>query len=121
LRTPIRYGGLPPQDFDVVVLVSPLWGLQLARPMYIFVEVDNGSFAARLQAFGTVHGKAWHGGLASRGAAGHPVTPSGLTRRIARPSQLRDCGACQALGDQLTDVKVNWPSGGDDCLPPIFL
>lgn len=90
--------GQPPQDFDVVVLVSPIWGLQLAGPMRSFAtqmrdhlpdvavvsvmggrggpnavaeigriigrapifstsftmrEVDDGSFAARLQAFGT--------------------------------------------------------------------
>jgi hypothetical protein len=30
-------------------------------------------------------------------------------------------GAHQALGDQLTNVKVNWLSGSDDYLLPIFL
>lgn len=95
---PIRYHGPPPGDFDAVVLVSPIWVLQLAGPMRSFVaaerarlpdvavvsvmggqggpnavaemadilgrspfmtttvtarEVDDGSCAARLQAFGT--------------------------------------------------------------------
>jgi len=94
----IRYDGPPPSDFDAVVLVSPIWMLQLAGPMRSFVvrqrnrlpdvavlsvmggqggpnaaaeiaellgrapilsttftmrEVDDGSCAARLQAFGT--------------------------------------------------------------------
>ncbi|MBB4221639.1 flavodoxin family protein [Variovorax guangxiensis] len=93
----IRYDGPPPGDFDAVVLVSPIWMLQLAGPMRSFVarqrarlpdvavlsvmggqgapnaaaevarivgrapilsssvtmrEVDDGSCAARLQAFG---------------------------------------------------------------------
>jgi hypothetical protein len=94
----IRYDGPPPIGFDAVVLVSPIWGLQLAGPMRSFVakwrdglpkvavasvmggrgapnaaaeigriigrapilataftvrEVDDGSFATRLHAFGT--------------------------------------------------------------------
>ncbi|QRF62932.1 flavodoxin [Variovorax paradoxus] len=94
----IGYDGSPPSDFDAVVLVSPIWMLQLAGPMRSFVarqrdrlpdvavlsvmggqgapnavaeigkllgrspvlssavtmrEVDDGSCAARLQAFGT--------------------------------------------------------------------
>jgi len=94
----VRYDGPPPGDFDAVVLVSPIWMLQLASPMRAFVarqhdrlpdvavlsvmggqgapnaaaeigrilgrapilsssvtmrEVDDGSFAARLLAFGT--------------------------------------------------------------------
>lgn len=103
-RTPaIRYDGPPPQDFDVVVLVSPVWAQRLAGPMRSFIakkcaqlpdvavvsvmggtgapdvisevtrrigrapilstslamhEVDDGSFAARLQAFGTAVGSA---------------------------------------------------------------
>ncbi|MGN8081361.1 flavodoxin family protein [Variovorax sp. 22077] len=97
-RPAIRYDGPPPTDFDAVVLVSPIWLLQLASPMRAFVarqrgrlpdvavlsvmggqgapnaaaeiarildrapilsssvtmrEVDDGSCAARLQAFGT--------------------------------------------------------------------
>lgn len=98
LRPNIRYDGPPPRDFDAVVLVSPIWVLQLAGPMRSFVatrrdhmpdvavvsvmggqgapnaaaeiaklvgrtpllstgltmrEVDDGSYAARLEAFGT--------------------------------------------------------------------
>jgi hypothetical protein len=94
----VRYDGPPPSDFDAVVLVSPIWMLQLAGPMRSFVarqrdrlpdvavlsvmggqgapnaaaeigkllgrapilsssvtmrEVDDGSCAGRLQAFGT--------------------------------------------------------------------
>lgn len=94
----IRYDGPTPKDFDTVVLVSPIWALQLAGPMRSFVarrrdhlpevavlsvmggegapnavaeiarligrvpvlsaavtmrEVDDGSCATRLQAFGT--------------------------------------------------------------------
>jgi flavodoxin len=97
LRPAIRYEGPPPRDFDAVVLVSPIWALQLAGPMRSFVarrrdhlpdvavvsvmggqgapnavaeiakltgrspilstalttrEVDDGSFAARLEGFG---------------------------------------------------------------------
>lgn len=97
-RPPIRYDGPVPGDFDAVVLVSPIWALQLAGPMRTFVarerallpdvavvsvmgsrgapnavaeiadllgrtpimttavtarEVEDGSCAARLQAFGT--------------------------------------------------------------------
>jgi hypothetical protein len=97
LRPTICYDGPPPHDFDAVVLVSPIWALQLAGPMRSFVarrrdhlpdvavvsvmggqgapnavaeitrltghtpllstaltmsEVDNGSYAARLKAFG---------------------------------------------------------------------
>lgn len=99
----IRYDGPPPSDFDAVVLVSPIWMLQLAGPMRSFIarqrdrlpdvavlsvmggqgspnalaeigkllgrapflssavtmrEVDDGSCAARLQAFGTAIGSA---------------------------------------------------------------
>ncbi|QBK05417.1 flavodoxin [Hylemonella gracilis] len=95
---PIRYNGPPPGDFDVVVLVSPIWAWRLAGPMRTFAslqrarlpavavvsvmggqgaenavaeisdilgraptlstavtarEVDDGSCAARLQAFGS--------------------------------------------------------------------
>jgi len=97
LRPDIHYNGPLPRDFDAVVLVSPIWALQLAGPMRSFVarrrdhlprvavvsvmggqgapnaeaevakltgrspllstaltmrEVDDGSFAPRLQAFG---------------------------------------------------------------------
>jgi hypothetical protein len=97
-RPAIRYDGPAPADFDVAVLVSPIWALRLAGPMRTFVamlrdrlpdiavvsvmggegapnaaaeiaricgrapimstaltarEVDDGSCAARLQAFGT--------------------------------------------------------------------
>jgi flavodoxin len=97
LRPAIRYDGPPPHGFDAVVLVSPIWALQLAGPMRSFVatrrdhlpdvavvsvmggqgapnaaaeiarltgrtpllstaftasEVDNGSYASRLEAFG---------------------------------------------------------------------
>ncbi|MDM0107739.1 flavodoxin [Variovorax sp. J22R24] len=97
LRPAIRYDGPLPHDFDAVVLVSPIWALQLAGPMRSFVErrrdhlpdvavvsvmggqgapnavaeiarltgrtpllstaftvseVDDGSYAARLEAFG---------------------------------------------------------------------
>lgn len=95
---PIRYDGPAPENFDAVVLVSPIWALQLAGPMRTFVarerallpdvavvsvmgsrgapnavaeiadllgrmpimtmavtarEVEDGSCAPRLQAFGT--------------------------------------------------------------------
>ena len=98
LRPDIGYEGPMPRDFDAVVLVSPIWALQLAGPMRSFVarrrdhipdvavmsvmggqgapnaaaeiarlighapllsssvtqrEVDDGSYAARLGAFGT--------------------------------------------------------------------
>jgi len=98
LRPDIGYDGPLPRDFDAVVLVSPIWALQLAGPMRSFVakrrdhmpdmavisvmggqgapnaaaeiaqrvgkapllsasftqrEVDDGSYAARLEAFGT--------------------------------------------------------------------
>ncbi len=97
-RPAIRYEGPPPERFDVVVLVSPIWGQRLAGPMRSFLdqkrdrlpniavvsvmggrgapnavaeigrllgrsptlataftmrEVDDGSCATRLQAFGT--------------------------------------------------------------------
>lgn len=97
LRPDIGYDGPLPRDFDAVVLVSPIWALQLAGPMRSFVarrrdhmpdvavvsvmggqgapnaaaeiakllgkapmlsasftqrEVDDGSYAARLEAFG---------------------------------------------------------------------
>jgi len=103
LRPAIRYSGPPPAGFDAVVLVSPIWALQLAGPMRSFVathhdklpalavvsvmggsgapnavaeiariahcapilstqftarEVVDGSFASRLQAFGTSVGSA---------------------------------------------------------------
>jgi len=116
-RSPeVRYDGPSPQDFDAVVLVSPIWGQQLAGPMRSFVarrrehlpdvavvsvmggsgapnavaeigrilgrapilstaftmrEVDNGSFAARLQAFGTAVR-----GMEDSQAAVRPVTLS---------------------------------------------
>ncbi|MET3494428.1 flavodoxin family protein [Variovorax boronicumulans] len=100
-RPAFRYDGPPPSDFDAVVLVSPIWMLQLAGPMRSFVasqrdrlpevavlsvmggqggpnaaaeiatvlgrapilssavtmrEVQDGSCALRLQAFGTAVG-----------------------------------------------------------------
>ncbi|MEJ8827286.1 flavodoxin [Variovorax humicola] len=112
LRPPIRYEGPPPEDFDAVVLVSPVWLLRLAGPMRSFVadyckwlpeiavisvmggsggpnaaaeiaqlvgrepalsttftarEVDDGSCAARLKAFGTA--------VASAGASQETVRP----------------------------------------------
>jgi hypothetical protein len=114
LRPPIRYAGPPPEGFDAVVLVSPIWLLRLAGPMRTFVtdyckrlpevavisvmggsggpyaaaeiaqrigrapawsttftarEVDDGSCAARLQAFGTA------------------VASAGASQEIARPVQ----------------------------------
>jgi len=102
-RPAICYDGPPPSDFAAVVLVSPIWMLQLAGPMRSFIarqrdrlpdvavlsvmggqgapnavaeignllgrapilssavtmrEVDDGSCAARLQAFGTAIGSA---------------------------------------------------------------
>lgn len=104
-RPEIRYDGPPPSAFDAVVLVSPIWMLQLAGPMRSFLafqahqlpsvavlsvmggrgasnaaaevgailgrepilsasvtmrEVEDGSCAARLQAFGTAIGSAAH-------------------------------------------------------------
>lgn len=38
---PIRYKGPPPGDFDAVVLVSPVWALQLAGPMRTFVAAER--------------------------------------------------------------------------------
>jgi hypothetical protein len=38
---PIRYQGPPPGDFDVVVLVSPIWALRLAGPMRTFVSLQR--------------------------------------------------------------------------------
>ena len=115
-QPPIRYDGPPPNDFAAVVLVSPIWMLQLAGPMRSFVarqrdrlpevavlsvmggqgapnavaeighllgrspmlsaavtmrEVDDGSCAARLQAFGTAVGSAKDSRVAVR-----PVTLS---------------------------------------------
>lgn len=37
----IRYDGPPPSDFDAVVLVSPIWLLQLAGPMRSFVARER--------------------------------------------------------------------------------
>lgn len=112
----IRYDGPSPGNFDAVVLVSPIWMLQLAGPMRSFLalqgsrlpsvavisvmggqgasnaaaevgallgrepmlsaavtmrEVDDGSCAARLQAFGIAIGTAAHSHVVVR-----PVTLS---------------------------------------------
>lgn len=37
----IRYDGPPPQDFDVVVLVSPIWMRRLSSPMRSFVTTHR--------------------------------------------------------------------------------
>lgn len=37
-RPSIRYDGPPPEDFDAVVLISPIWLQRLAGPMRSFVE-----------------------------------------------------------------------------------
>ena len=116
LRPAIRYGGPPPLDFDAVVLVSPIWALQLAGAMRSFVarrrellpdvavvsvmggqgapnavaeiarltgrgpllstaltmrEVDDGSYAARLEGFGAAVKSAQHSKAMAR-----PVTLS---------------------------------------------
>ncbi|WPG41386.1 flavodoxin [Variovorax sp. EBFNA2] len=113
----IHYDGPPPSDFDAVVLVSPIWMLQLAGPMRSFVarqrnrlpdvavlsvmggqgapnaaaeigrllgrapilscavtmrEVDDGSCAARVQAFGTAVGGAQNASDAVRPVALSP-------------------------------------------------
>lgn len=34
---PTRYDGPPPMDFDIVVLVTPIWGRRVAGPMRSFV------------------------------------------------------------------------------------
>jgi len=110
-QPPVRYEGPPPEGFDAVVLVSPIWMQRLAGPMRSFVaerrarlpdvavvnvmggtgapdaiaeisrrigrapvlstsvsmhEVDDGSCAARLQAFGTAVGRAEEPGAAVR-------------------------------------------------------
>jgi hypothetical protein len=36
-QPPIQYRGLPPDDFDAVVLVAPIWAQRLAGPMRTFV------------------------------------------------------------------------------------
>lgn len=36
-RPPIHYDGPPPEQFDAVVLVSPIWAYRLAGPMRSFV------------------------------------------------------------------------------------
>ena len=41
LRPPIHYAGPPPSDFDAVVLISPIWGFQLAAPMRSFVAMHR--------------------------------------------------------------------------------
>lgn len=38
---PIRYHGPSPDDFDAVVLVSPIWALRLAGPMRSFVAAEQ--------------------------------------------------------------------------------
>jgi len=115
LKPAVRYDGPPPSDFDVVVLVSPIWILRLSGPMRSFVarfrkqlpdvavvsvmggsggpnaaaeiaqltgrapilsttftarEVEDGSCAARLQAFGTA------------------VSNSKDSREVARPNAI---------------------------------
>jgi hypothetical protein len=38
-RPPIHYEGPPPEQFDAVVLVSPIWAYRLAGPMRSFVTL----------------------------------------------------------------------------------
>ncbi len=116
-RPAIRYMGAPPQEFDAVVLVSPIWIYRLAGPMRSFVtqyreslpdvavcsvmggrgapnavaeigsilgrspmlstaftarEVDDGSCAARLQAFGNAVQAAEESQLVMRAATWSP-------------------------------------------------
>ena len=119
-RPEIRYAGPPPQDFDVVVLVAPIWAYRLASPMRSFVaaradrlpdvavvsvmggrgapnavaeigrllgrspllstafltrEVEDGSAAPRLQAFGDA--------VAATQERGAPVRPATWSPRAA--------------------------------------
>mgnify|MGYP001550631777 CR=1 FL=1 len=41
-QPPIHYTGLPPDDFDAVVLVAPIWAYRLAGPMRTFVASRRG-------------------------------------------------------------------------------
>ena len=162
-RPRISYDGPPPRDFDVVVLVSPIWGLHLAGPMRSFVarrrdhlpevavvsvmggrgapnavaeigrivgrapilstaftkrEVDNSSFATRLQAFGTaVRGMEIRKPCYGRSAC-HPRRSDMQGRTpLAAAGSGRVSGARNAgsEGGQLMDVKANRRSGSDDC------
>lgn len=41
-KPPIRYEGPDPREFDVTVLVSPVWAYRLAGPMRTFVNARRG-------------------------------------------------------------------------------
>ena len=47
LRPAIRYSGPPPAGFDAVVLISPIWALQLAGPMRSFVATHHDKLPVR--------------------------------------------------------------------------
>jgi len=44
-QPPIHYTGLPPDGFDAVVLVAPIWAYRLAGPMRTFVASRRESLA----------------------------------------------------------------------------
>ena len=44
-KPPIHYRGFPPDGFDAVVLIAPIWAYRLAGPMRTFVDSRRGRLA----------------------------------------------------------------------------
>ena len=101
----IRYDGPPPSDFDAVVLVSPIWLLQLAGPMRSFVarqhrRLREVAVLSVMGGEGEPHAAAEIGELMGRA----PVLSAAVTTREVNNG--RCAQRLQAFGDAL--------GGGED-------
>ena len=104
LRPPVRYSGPAPEDFDSVVLVSPIWLMRLAGPMRSFVV----TYRKRLPQVAVV---------SVMGGSGGPNAPAEIARLLGRAPALSTTftarevndGSCaarlQAFGAALASVQ----------------
>jgi hypothetical protein len=104
LRPSVRYSGPAPEDFAIVVLVSPIWLMRLAGPMRSFVA----NFRKRLPEVAVV---------SVMGGSGEPDAPAEIARLVGRAPVLSTTftarevqdGSCaarlQAFGTALANAQ----------------
>lgn len=91
-RPPVRYDGPPPEDFDLVVLVAPIWLLRLAGPMRSFVG-RSGRALRRVAVLSVMGGQGAPNAAAEIAAlcGSTPLLAAAVTQREA------DDGSCAGL------------------------
>lgn len=107
-QPPIGYSGPPPEDFDVVVLVAPIWMQRLAGPMRSFAE-QFGAYLPRVAVVSVMGGTGAPDAIAeiSRFVKRAPVLSISLSMREV------DDGSCaarlQAFGAAVSGADESAP------------